>query len=156
MSAMTNLLIKDDTLLEHNFVPVTDTPNPIWRDTQSGLPLEAQPRITLSQEKLKSGDYKVSAKVELPIMEDIATSGTFGYLAQPKVAYTETVFFTLFTSKRATVNQRAHLMRMALGLMQGASSTTATGTINQASATGSVLSSTQPAVYAFCQLFMPF
>jgi hypothetical protein len=158
MGAMTNLLVKDDagTPKEWTFIPITDTPSPIWRGSDSALPLEAQPRLTVTNELLKSGDYKVTAKLELPVLETLGASGTsLGYTAPPKVAYVTTCIFTMFVPKRSTVIDRANTLKMIVGLLQGATSTTATGTMNQASAGSAFASSVAPFPQLFSQIVVP-
>ncbi len=130
MAAMANLLVKDDATspVEITFVPVTDTPNPFWRAGMAGVPLDGQPRITVTQERVKSGAYKYTAKLEVPVMETLGASGTSaGYVAPPKVAYVNTGIFTMFADARSTIADRANLLKMCVGLLQGASGTTATG-----------------------------
>jgi hypothetical protein len=158
MSAMTNLLVKDDaaTPKEWTFVPITDTPNPLWRSNDSTLPLEAQLRLTEETELLKSGDYKVTAKLELPVLETLGASGTaLGYVAPPKVAYVVTGILTVFVPRRCTSLDRANILKLLVGIAQGASSTTATGTLNQASAGSAFLNSTAQAPQLFTQLVLP-
>jgi len=158
MGAMTNLLVKDDaaTPKEWTLIPITDTPTPLWRSNDSTLPLEAQIRLTEETELLKSGDYKVTAKLELPVLETLGASGTsLGYVAPPKVAYVVTAIFTIFVPKRCTSLDRANILKMLIGIAQGASSTTATGTLNQASAGSAFINSTAQAPQLFTQLVLP-
>jgi hypothetical protein len=65
-------------------------------------------------------------------------------VAPPKVAYTETMIFTHFSNRRSTIADRANTLKLALGLLQGASATTATGVLNQASAGGAFTASVLP------------
>jgi len=146
MSAMTNILVKDDgTPTEYTFLPISDNPDPFWRASVAGIPLEGQPRFTLHQEKLKSGSYKLSVKLEVPVMETLGASGTSaGYVAPPKVAYVNTGIFTMFADKRSTTADRMNTLRMAVGFLQGATSTTATGTLANNAAAGAWAASTAP------------
>lgn len=158
MGAMTNLLVKDDasTPVEFIFVPVTDTPTPFWRAASGTAPLEGQPRLTLSQERLKSGDYKLTAKLEIPVMETLGASGTAaGYVAPPKVAYVNTIISTMFASPRSTLADRSNLLKMGAGILSGASSTTATGVLDQSSAGDAWKNSTLPVTQFFTQLVLP-
>lgn len=152
MAIMTNLLVKDDAnpLVEQTFVPITDSPEPFWRSNMAGVPFEGQIRLTQSVVKQKNGSYKVTAKLEVPVMETLGASGTsFGYVAPPKVAYVNTVIVTMFADRRSTVADRSNALKLTLGLLAGASSTTATGTLNGASAADAVKNSTA----TFPQLF---
>lgn len=152
MPTMTNLLVKDDAnpLVELTFVPITDTPEPFWRCAIAGVPFEGQPRLTQSVVKQKNGSYKITAKLEVPVMETLGASGSSaGYVAPPKVAYVTTAILSMFADKRSTIADRANTLKMMMGLIAGASSTTATGTLNGASAADAVKNSTA----AFPQLF---
>lgn len=158
MSAMTDLKVKDDaaTPTEYTFVPVTDTPNPIWRTRQAGVPIDGQMRVTGSVEKLKSGTYKITAKLEVPVMETLGASGSSaGYVAPPKVAYVLPIIVTTFADPRSTDQDRANALRVMVGLLQGASSTSGTGTLNNASAGGAFGASVAPLTQMFTGLVVP-
>lgn len=160
MGQMTNLLVKDDTpttAVEHTFVPVTDTPNAIWRDTISGVPLDGQARLTFSEERTRSGLVKSSVKLEVPVMEELGTAGTqAGYVAAPKVAHTLTGIFSMFSDPgRATDQNRADCLRMLVGILQGASSTTNTGVLAQSSAANAFKASTLPITQAVVSVLKP-
>lgn len=158
MAAMANFLVKDDatTPVEWTLVPVTDTPNPFWRATAAGIPLEGEPRLTMSSERLKSGGYKLSAKLESPTMETLGASGTSaGYVAPPKVAYVTTGFITLFVDARSTTADRYNTLKMLIAIAQGASGTTATGILANTAAGDAWKNSTQPGPLFFGQLVVP-
>ncbi len=157
MAAMTNLLVKDDgTPTEFTLVPVTDTPNPLWRAGVANVPVDGQPRLTLSQERVKSGDYKVTAKLEVPVMETLGASGTSaGYVAPPSVAYVMVGIVTMFAPARSTTADRANLVRMVIGILQGASSTTNTGTLANNAAADAWKNSVLPVTQAFISLILP-
>lgn len=137
MGAMTNILVKDDaaTPTELTLIPITDTPNPLWRGNMAGVPLEGQLRVTATQELLKNGSYRIVLKTEVPVMETLGAFGTMaGYTAPPKVAYVDTVIMTMFADRRSTTADRANLLKIAVGLVQGASATTATGILSNTAA----------------------
>lgn len=137
MSIMTNMLAKDDaaTPIEYTFLPVSDNPDAFYRCNVAGIPLEGQPRYTFKVEKLKNGGYKLTAKLEVPVMETLGASGTSaGYVAPPKVAYVNTLITTMFADRRSTNADRMNLLKMGVGMLQGASATTATGILTQATA----------------------
>jgi hypothetical protein len=147
MAAMGNLLVKDDagTPVEYTFLPVTDTPIPMWRTNIAGVPFEGQLRYSVLEERLKDGNYKRVTKLEQPVMETLGASGTSaGYVAPPKVAYVETWILSHFSNRRATTADRANGLKLMIGLAQGASATTATGVLNQASAGGAFTASVLP------------
>ncbi len=158
MGAMANLLVKDDATspVEITFIPVTDTPTPFYRASIAGVPFEGQPRVTLSSEKLKNGSYKYTAKVEVPVMETLGASGTSaGYVAPPKVAYTNVIIFSMFADGRSTQADRANLLKLAVGIIQGASSTTATGILANTAAGDAWKNSTLPVPLMFTQGVLP-
>lgn len=146
MASMTNILVKDDTIttpVEFTLKPIADNPNPFWRAQVAGVPIEAQIRLTMSQEKLKSGSYKSSIKLEVPVQETLGASGTStGYVAPPKVAYVNSGILTVFVDKRSTSQDRANLLKMLLGIAQGASATTATGVLANTAAGNAFVNST--------------
>jgi hypothetical protein len=95
-------------------------------------------------------------KLEVPVMETLGASGTSaGYVAPPKVAYTNTIIVTMFADGRSTTADRANLLKLGAGIIQGASSTTATGTLDQASAGDAWKNSTLPAPLAFITGSLP-
>ncbi len=159
MPAMANLLVKDDAAspTEITLIPVTDTPNPFWRGSIAGVPFEGQPRLTVvGAEKLKSGDYKTTLKLEVPVMETLGASGTSaGYVAPPKVAYVNTLFCTMFSSARSTIADRANIQKMLVGLLQGASSTTATGVLTNETAGDGWKNSVLPIPQLFISAIVP-
>lgn len=158
MGAMTNLLVKDDasTPVEITLIPVTDTPNPFWRAAIAGVPFEGQPRLNITQERVKSGAYKYTMKLEVPVMETLGASGTSsGYVAPPKVAYVNTIIVTMFADGRSTTADRANLLKLGVGILQGASSTTATGVLDQATAGDGWKNSTLPVPLVFTQGVLP-
>jgi hypothetical protein len=118
--------------------------------------LDGQIRAWMTSEKVKSGAYKLMLKVEVPTMETLGASGTSaGYVAPPKVAYVTTVFITLFADARSTNADRYNAVKMAIGIAQGASSTTATGVLSQAGAADAWKASVLPGPLFFGQLVVP-
>lgn len=158
MGQMTNLLVKDDaaTPKEWTLQPITDTPVPFWRGVDAAIPLEGQPRLTFSTEKLKSGVYKITAKLELPTMETLGASGTSaGYVAPPRVAYVTTCIFTMFADSRSTIADRVNALRMTIGVIQGATNTTATGTLANNAVGQAWTGNTAPGPQLFSNLVLP-
>jgi hypothetical protein len=158
MGAMTNLLVKDDaaTPKEWTFLGVTDTPNPQWRGNDAGVPLGGQPRFSVVTEEVKSGALKVTAKLEVPVMETLGASGaSSGYVAPPAVAYVNTYIGTMFCDPRSTIADRANLLKMFAGLIQGASSTTNTGILANNAAGDAWKNSVLPIPQLFTQIVVP-
>lgn len=158
MAAMTNLLIKDDaaTPVETTLVPITDNPEPFWRASTVGVPFEGQMTLRQSVMKQKNGNYKVSLKLEVPVMETLGASGTSaGYVAPPKVAYVTPVIVTMFVDKRSTTTDRANTYKLMMALLSGATSTTGTG-LNMSNTTAGdvVKNSTAATVQLFRDLIL--
>lgn len=159
MPIMDNILVKDDTVttpVEFTLNPVTDTPAPLYRAAVANVPIAGQVKLTLNVEELKNGSQKATMKLEVPVMETLGASGTSsGYVAPPKVAHVVTTIITQFSDGRATTQDRANSLKMALGIAQGASSTTASGVLSQASAGNAVVNSTLPAPFMFTRCLKP-
>jgi len=158
MAQMANFLVKDDasTPKEWTLVPVTDTPNPFWRSIDASIPIEGQIRFQLIEQKLKSGEFKLTAKLEVPTMETLGASGTSaGYVAPPKVAYVTPAIFTMFCNKRSTSQDRANTFRIMLGMLQGASASTGTGTLANTAAGQAFLNSSAALPQFFNNLVLP-
>nr|QDH88886.1 MAG: hypothetical protein H1RhizoLitter1543_000002 [Leviviridae sp.] len=158
MPAMTNILVKDDATApkEWTLLPISDTPNPNWRGNDASIPLAGQPRLNLSAELLKSGTWKLTAKLEVPVMETLGASGTSaGYVAPPAVAYVTTCIMTMFVDPRSTIADRANAFKMMAGVMQGASSTTATGILANTAAGDAWKNSVLPVTQFFTQVVVP-
>lgn len=161
MTQMANILVKDDTVttpVEFTLKPVTDTPAPVWRGSVANVPLDGQIRLTLDTTDLKNGGVKMMAKLEVPVLETLGASGTSaGYVAPPKVAHVTTCIFTMFSDRRATTQNRADALRMAVGILQGASSTTGSGILANTAAGMSFHGSDsgRPITEAFVQAIRP-
>lgn len=158
MATMANILVKDDagTPTEFTLTPISDVPSPFWRASVANVPLEGQPRLTLSVDRLKNQGYKITAKLEVPTMETLGASGSSaGYVAPPKVAYVTTAIMSMFVDRRSTIADRANTLKMLVGILQGASSTTATGVLANTAAGDAWKNSVLPGVVAFTNLVLP-
>lgn len=158
MSQMANLLLKDDaaTPNEWSLKPITDTPNPMWRTVVPTIPIAGQIRLQTYLEKQKNGQTKVTTKLEMPVMETLGASGTStGYVAPQKVAYVLPGIFTMFVDPRSTSQDRVNLMKMMVGFLQGASSTSGNGTLGQADNGAVWLNAQRPALELYRDLILP-
>jgi hypothetical protein len=159
MGGMTNILVKDDTIttpVEFTLIPITDTPNPFWRAAVANVPLDGQMRLNVTTEQQRNGSWKFTVKLEVPVMETLGASGTSaGYVAPPKVAYVNTGIFSMFADARSTVGDRANLLKLLVGCIQGASSTTATGILSNTAAGDAWKSSVLPIPLLFTQGILP-
>lgn len=158
MPAMTNILVKDDaaTPTEWTLAPVTDNPEPFYRAQAAGIPIEGQPRLTFSCVKQKNQGYKLSVKLEVPVMETLGASGTSaGYVAPPRVAYVTTAILTMFCDRRSTSQDRSNTLKMMVGIAQGASATTATGVLANTAAGSAFVNSALVGPAFFTALSVP-
>lgn len=158
MAVMTNLLIKDDaaTPVETILVPMTDNPEPFWRAQTAGVPFEGQMTLRQSVTKQKNGNFKVSLKLEVPVMETLGASGSSaGYVAPPKVAYVTPVIISMFVDRRSTTADRANTYKLMMALLSGATATTGTG-LNMSNTTAGdvVKNSTSITVQLFRDLIL--
>lgn len=158
MPSMDKILVKDDaaTPVEITLNPISDNPQPFWRGNVDGVPLEGQVRLTLLADEQQKNGVKMSCKLEVPVMEAIGTAGaSSGYIAPAKVAHVSTVIITMFTSKRATNQDRANALKMAIGIAQGAGATTGGGWLANTSAGSAFSDSVAPVVQFFTKLVRP-
>jgi len=144
MSTITNILVKDDSnpLTEHTFYPVKGD-RPLWRTQIAGVPIDGQLTFELLvNEQLPDGNWRRVTKLVVPEMETLGTAGTSaGYVAPQKVAFKTPYTLSTIQHQRATAASMANSLKLMLGLHQGASSVTATGTIDQTVAADTVKNS---------------
>lgn len=126
MAAIADLIAYDGeaTPLAHTFKPVyvrneNGKQVALYREAVSGVPLEAQPSFSFSQEILKSGVHKFVARVTIPVMESVSGQNAAGYTAPPKVAYTVNGDLTIFAPARSTPLQRRNIRHLALNVLAG-------------------------------------
>lgn len=147
MSAMANILIKDDSnpLVEFTIVPISNA-RPKWRAQVTGVPIDGQLTVELlANLKLADGNFRRVLKLEVPVMETLGASGTSaGYVASPKVAYRIPMTVSMIVNQRSVIADCANALKFLIGLLAGASSTTATGTLDGTSAADAVKSGTGP------------
>lgn len=153
---MTNILVQDDTDTTITLLPVSNAnQNLVWRSNLSGVPIDGQVRLTSVWERLKSGDWRLSAKLEVPVMETIGAAAATGYVAAPKVAYVLVGIFTLFAPSRSTISDRANVYRMLTHAIVGANAV-ADGGLHPGTAVAQAYSNTiAPMPYGFINLVMP-
>lgn len=157
MPPMTNLSVYDDATAQSTIVliPVTDTPDPLWRSTIAGVPFEGQVKFTQSMVKQKNGNFKLTVKLEVPVMETLGASGSSaGYVAPPKVAYVTTAILSVFVDRRSTIADRSNTLRMLQALLAGATATAGSGLINGGSTGDIYKNSTSTVPYFFSNLVL--
>lgn len=152
MGQMANVLVKDDSnpLVEFTLIPVTNA-RPKWRAAVSGVPIEGQITIELLQNaRLADGNYRRVFKLSVPELETLGTAGTSaGYVAPQKVAFITPITVTMVVNQRATVASCANALKLLLGCLGGAYSTTGGGTLNGTSAADAVKSNTTGPITRF-------
>lgn len=157
MPDMNNILLQDDTDTTITLLPVSNAnQNLVWRSNLSDVPIDGQVRLTTVWERLKSGDWRLSAKLEVPVMETIGAAAATGYVAAPKVGYVMVGIFTMFAPARSTIADRANLYRMLTHAITGANGTADSGFsagTGVADAFKSITNSPMP--YGFINLVMP-
>jgi len=126
MTAIANIVAYDgaSSPVSHTFLPISVTRQAgkviaEWRESSTGVPVYAQPRVTMSLERLKSGVYKAEQRVVVPVMESIGDQNSAGYTAAPKVAYENTVVTTGFFHERSDVTGRRLVRQLAVNIDGG-------------------------------------
>lgn len=156
MADMNNILLQDDADVTRTLLPVSNADrNLIWRGNEAGVPIDGQIRLTHNWERLKSGDYRLSAKLEVPVMETIGASAASGYVAAPKVAYVMVGIFTLFAPARSTIADRANVYRMLAHAVVGANNIADTGLAPGTAGAGIFSLATYPIPLSFISLVSP-
>lgn len=127
MSQMANIVAFDGaaTPVSHTFVPkdVTKEGGVItatWKETVSTVPDAAQGTVVMTMRRLeKSGIYRVTTRVAIPVMESVSGSNSSGYTAAPKVAYVDTVETIGYFSERGTIAGRRLSRQLAINIANG-------------------------------------
>jgi hypothetical protein len=96
-----------------------------WKESLPGVPDYAQIRVIATKRKLPSGVFRVSYRVEVPVMEAILNQNSSGYTAPPKVAYTDTTEMTGYYAERSVVTGRRLSRQIAVNLGGNVSTTVA-------------------------------
>lgn len=103
-----------------------------WKESLSGVPDYAQIRITTKKRKLPSGVFRVSARVEVPVMESVSGQNSSGYTAAPKVAYVDTIEVVGYFHERGTLAGRRLVRQAAINFMGNISTSVAPATTGPA------------------------
>lgn len=134
MSAQANIVAFDGaaTPVTHTLVPVNSAIDPAdnnltatWREALTTVPLYAQIKAVMKQQQLKSGVWRVSTTVTVPVMESVSGQNAAGYTAAPKVAYQNTVVITGYFAERATIAERRLVRQLALNIAGSVSTSVA-------------------------------
>lgn len=126
MAAIANIVAYDgaSTPAAHTFVGKSVTREKgevvaIYREQNTGVPEYAQGQLTLKLKQMSSGVYRVSTRVEIPVMESVGSQNSAGYTAPPKVAYVDTVEATGYFHQRATIDGRRRVRQLAVNILNG-------------------------------------
>jgi len=87
-----------------------------WKESLAGVPDYAQIRVTGTKKKLPSGVFRVSYRVEVPVMESVSGQNAAGYTAPPKVAYVDTTEIVGYYHERSIVTGRRLSRQLAVNL----------------------------------------
>lgn len=158
MADMANILLQDDSDVTKTLIPISNADRSLlWREDAEDLADAGQTRLSANWEKLKDGGWRLTAKLEVPVMETIGTAAASGYVAPAKVAYVVVGIFTMFSPARCTSTDRANMYRMMVQLLQGAGTSADAGLHAGTAAADAFLdaSSAMPVPYGFIHLAMP-
>ncbi len=124
MSAIANIVAFDgaSTPVSHTFYPISvvregDEVTATWREQNSAVPVYAQGVVTMKIKRLPSGTYRVSQRVELPVMESISGQNAAGYTAAPKVAYVDTMESVGYFSERSTITGHRTVRQLGINIL---------------------------------------
>jgi len=125
MSAQANIVAFDGaaTPVTHTLVAVNSAVDPkdnaltaTWREALTTIPLYAQISCVMKQVQLKSGVWRVTSTVSVPVMESVSGQNSAGYTAAPKVAYVNTVVIIGYYAERATIAERRLARQLAINI----------------------------------------
>lgn len=141
MSSIANITAFDGaaTPVSHVFVPIglfREGKRSIarWRENIPGVPVYAQPRITMySDDRSSGGIYRVGVLVEVPVMEAVNAQNAAGYTAPPKVAHTLTDRYEKNSHERSTIENRRLSRMLLVNISNNITATTAAATAGPAS-----------------------
>lgn len=93
-----------------------DTTVASWKEQVAALPDEAQTRFTQMRQKLRSGTWKSTSRLEIRVMENVSGNNAQGYVAPMKVAYIDRFELVNMASPRSTEVSKRVCMQMLLNL----------------------------------------
>lgn len=141
MPAMANIEVYDgaSTPVLHTLIPVAEyrekgVTRAVWREELPDLPMAAQVRCEVSQQKLRSGVIRSEITTVVPVMEQIAGGNSSGYVASGKVAYEDKFTTVAFTTERSSIGQRRLAKQIHANILMGYISATTPDTTRVADA----------------------
>jgi hypothetical protein len=135
MAAMANIVAYDGaaTPVSHTFSPCGTEKEKgevvsRWREQLAGVPLYACPTVTARARKLPNGIWRVSTRVEVPVMESVSGQNAAGYTAAPAVAYVNTAELVGFFSERAAIADHRIVRMLAVNIANNITASVAAAT----------------------------
>lgn len=126
MSAIANIVAFDgaSTPATHTFYPDSVTRDgddviAVYREQVATVPVYAQAQLTLRKKRMGSGVYRVSSRLEVPVMESIGAQNSAGYTAAPKVAYINTKEDVGFFHERSSIAERRLCRQLGINISNG-------------------------------------
>jgi hypothetical protein len=121
------------TPVSHTLQPVSVTRErgqvvAYWREALASIPTEAQVWATAELSNLPNGVTKEIFTVGVPVMETVTNQNAAGYSAAPKLAFTDKMVFTAFSSKRSTVTSRRLARQILVNIANNVSTSVAAAT----------------------------
>lgn len=125
MSAIANIVIADGkaTPTDHTYVPVSVNPNAGYRAQVNDVPLAGQEAINLVvtlDSNRADGLNRVTATLQLPVLEEAAGGTSSGYVAAPRVAYFITAKAEFVLPSRSDDAQRKDARVLLSNLLKNA------------------------------------
>lgn len=136
MAQQANITVFDgaSTPVTHTLVPEGIERMPdgshkaVWKESLAGVPDYAQIRYTQTKKKLPSGVFRISGRVEVPVMESISGQNAAGYTAPPKVAYVDTYETVEYAHERSVIAGRRLSRQISINLQGNISTSVAAAT----------------------------
>lgn len=100
----------------------------LWRESGLSVPFEAQPTLTMTLSRLKSGIWRSETRVTVPSMESVSGQNAAGYTAAPKVAFEDSYMLVGFHSPRSTVTSRRLARMLVVNVANNVSTSVAAAT----------------------------
>lgn len=116
MSQMINIVVKDaDTTTDLTLKPVSCQNNTaVWRAAKTGVPQFGQVSLDVNHNEGKGlQTRREKIKITVPYLETVASGSATGYVAQPKLAYANTVEIIVTVNKRTSDTDAKFLRQLA-------------------------------------------
>lgn len=142
MSAQANIAVYDGaaTPVLHTFVGIQTGVDPktsenfaLYRENLSTVPVYACPRYKLSTRRLKNNVTRVSATVEVAVMEAVLNQNAAGYTAPPAVAHVVSYSAVGYFHDRATQIDKRLARMLLVNFLNNISASVPAATVGPAS-----------------------